>query len=176
MRQALTQATHHCAYRKVGGRVLNEQPLMQNVLADLALESEAALALSLRMGQALEQLDDPQQAHFARLVTAVGKYWICKRAPAMINEAAECLGGAGYVEDSILPRLYREAPVNSTWEGSGNVQCWMCCGPCPKSRACSMRCSPNWAMGMGIRAWRRISATSRGHLSTPATYSTARGS
>lgn len=87
---------------------------MQNVLADLALESEAALALSLRMGQALEQLDDPQQAHFARLVTAVGKYWICKRAPAMINEAAECLGGAGYVEDSILPRLYREAPVNST--------------------------------------------------------------
>lgn len=123
MRQALTQAAHHCAHRKVGGRVLNEQPLMQNVLADLALESEAALALSLRMGQALEQLDDPQQAHFARLVTAVGKYWICKRAPAMINEAAECLGGAGYVEDSILPRLYREAPVNSTWEGSGNVQC-----------------------------------------------------
>ncbi|MDF9620603.1 acyl-CoA dehydrogenase family protein [Pseudomonas entomophila] len=123
MRQALTQAAHHCAYRKVGGRVLNEQPLMQNVLADLALESEAALALSLRMGQALDQLDDPQQAHFSRLVTAVGKYWICKRAPGMINEAAECLGGAGYVEDSILPRLYREAPVNSTWEGSGNVQC-----------------------------------------------------
>lgn len=123
MRQALTQAAHHCAHRKVGGQVLNEQPLMQNVLADLALESEAALALSLRMGQALEQLDDPQQGHFARLVTAVGKYWICKRAPAMINEAAECLGGAGYVEDSILPRLYREAPVNSTWEGSGNVQC-----------------------------------------------------
>ncbi|NQD54512.1 DNA alkylation response protein, partial [Pseudomonas sp. CM25] len=123
MRQALTQATHHCAHRKVGGRALSEQPLMQNVLADLALESEAALAMSLRMGQALEQLDDPQQAHFARLVTAVGKYWICKRAPAMINEAAECLGGAGYVEDSILPRLYREAPVNSTWEGSGNVQC-----------------------------------------------------
>ncbi len=123
MRQALTQALHHCAYRQVGGRALTEQPLMQNVLADLALESEAALALSLRMGQALDQLTDPVQARFARLVTAVGKYWICKRAPAMINEAAECLGGAGYVEDSILPRLYREAPVNSTWEGSGNVQC-----------------------------------------------------
>ena len=123
MRQALTQAAHHCAHRQVGGRVLSEQPLMQNVLADLALESEAALALSLRMGQALDQLDDPCQARFARLVTAVGKYWICKRAPAMINEAAECMGGAGYVEDSILPRLYREAPVNSTWEGSGNVQC-----------------------------------------------------
>lgn len=123
MRQALTQATHHCAHRTVGGRILSEQPLMQNVLADLALESEAALALTLRMGRALDHLDDSHEARFARLVTAVGKYWICKRAPAMINEAAECLGGAGYVEDSILPRLYREAPVNSTWEGSGNVQC-----------------------------------------------------
>lgn len=123
MRQALTQASHHCAHRLVGGRVLSEQPLMQNVLADLALESEASLALSMRMGRALDHLDDEQEAKFARLVTAVGKYWICKRAPAMINEAAECMGGAGYVEDSILPRLYREAPVNSTWEGSGNVQC-----------------------------------------------------
>ncbi|QVN00991.1 acyl-CoA dehydrogenase family protein [Pseudomonas rhodesiae] len=123
MRQALTQASHHCAHRSVSGRVLSEQPLMQNVLADLALESEASLALSLRMGRALDHLDDEQESKFARLVTAVGKYWICKRAPAMINEAAECMGGAGYVEDSILPRLYREAPVNSTWEGSGNVQC-----------------------------------------------------
>ncbi|MGC4012055.1 MAG: acyl-CoA dehydrogenase family protein [Pseudomonas sp.] len=123
MRQALTQAAHHCAYRQVGGRVLAEQPLMQNVLADLALESEAALALTMRMGRALDHLHDEQEDKFARLVTAVGKYWICKRAPAMINEAAECLGGAGYVEDTILPRLYREAPVNSTWEGSGNVQC-----------------------------------------------------
>ncbi|RMW03232.1 Acyl-CoA dehydrogenase domain-containing protein [Pseudomonas amygdali pv. tabaci] len=119
----LTQATHHCAHRAVSGRVLAEQPLMQNVLADLALESEAALALTLRMGRALDHLDDDHEKRFVRLVTAVGKYWICKRAPAMINEAAECLGGAGYVEDSILPRLYREAPVNSTWEGSGNVQC-----------------------------------------------------
>ncbi len=123
MRQALTQATHHCAHRKVGGRVLAEQPLMQNVLADLALESEAALALTLRMGKALDNTHDEQEDKFARLVTAIGKYWICKRAPAMINEAQECLGGAGYVEDTILPRLYREAPVNSIWEGSGNVQC-----------------------------------------------------
>jgi len=123
MRQALTQATHHCAHRTVGGRALADQPLMQNVLADLALESEAALALTLRMGRALDHADDDHEARFVRLVTAVGKYWICKRAPAMINEAAECMGGAGYVEDSILPRLYREAPVNSTWEGSGNVQC-----------------------------------------------------
>jgi putative acyl-CoA dehydrogenase len=96
---------------------------MQNVLADLALESEAALALTMRMGRALDHLQDSQEGRFARLVTAVGKYWICKRAPAMINEAAECMGGAGYVEETILPRLYREAPVNSTWEGSGNVQC-----------------------------------------------------
>ncbi|WP_439868040.1 acyl-CoA dehydrogenase family protein [Pseudomonas syringae] len=123
MRQALTQATHHCAHRAVSGRLLAEQPLMQNVLADLALESEAALALTLRMGRALDHQNDDHEKRFVRLVTAVGKYWICKRAPAMINEAAECLGGAGYVEDSILPRLYREAPVNSTWEGSGNVQC-----------------------------------------------------
>jgi putative acyl-CoA dehydrogenase len=123
MRQALTQAVHHCSYRKVGGQLLGDQPLMQNVLADLALESEAALALTLRMGHALDHAHDEREHKFARLVTAVGKYWICKRAPAMINEAAECLGGAGYIEDTILPRLYREAPVNSIWEGSGNVQC-----------------------------------------------------
>ncbi|WP_394561534.1 acyl-CoA dehydrogenase family protein [Aquipseudomonas alcaligenes] len=123
MRQALTQAAHHCAHRKVGGRVLAEQPLMQNVLADLALESEAAVALTLRMGKALDNPHDEQEDKFARLVTAIGKYWICKRAPAMINEAQECMGGAGYVEETILPRLYREAPVNSIWEGSGNVQC-----------------------------------------------------
>ena len=123
MRQALTQAVHHCSYRKVGGQILREQPLMQNVLADLALESEAALALTLRMGHALDHGHDEREHKFARLVTAVGKYWICKRAPAMINEAAECMGGAGYIEDTILPRLYRESPVNSIWEGSGNVQC-----------------------------------------------------
>ncbi|PAV47600.1 DNA alkylation response protein [Pseudomonas sp. HAR-UPW-AIA-41] len=123
MRQSLTQATHHCAHRKVGGKVLAEQPLMQNVLADLALESEAALALCMRMGRALENPHDEQEARFARLVTAIGKYWICKRAPEMVAEASECLGGAGYVEETILPRLYREAPVNSIWEGSGNVQC-----------------------------------------------------
>tara|TARA_Y100001968_G_scaffold210599_1_gene193795 strand:- start:4093 stop:4827 length:735 start_codon:yes stop_codon:yes gene_type:complete len=123
MRQALTQAAHHCAHRTVGTRVLSEQPLMQNVLADLALESEAALALTMRMGYSLDNMHDEQEDKFARLVTAIGKYWICKRAPGMINEAQECLGGAGYVEETILPRLYREAPVNSIWEGSGNVQC-----------------------------------------------------
>ncbi|QCT97784.1 DNA alkylation response protein [Stutzerimonas degradans] len=123
MRQALTQALHHCTYRQVGGRALIEQPLMRNVLADLALESEAALALTLRMGRAQDNRHDEREDKFARLVTAIGKYWICKRAPEMIAEASECLGGAGYVEETILPRLYREAPVNSIWEGSGNVQC-----------------------------------------------------
>ncbi|HAO76323.1 MAG TPA: DNA alkylation response protein, partial [Pseudomonas sp.] len=123
MRQALTQAMHHCAHRRVGGRALLDQPLMQNVLADLALESEAALALTLRMGRAQDHRRDEHEDKFARLVTAIGKYWICKRAPTMIAEASECLGGAGYVEETILPRLYREAPVNSIWEGSGNVQC-----------------------------------------------------
>ncbi len=123
MRQALTQAMHHCTHRQVSGRALIDQPLMQNVLADLALESEAALALTMRMGRALDDPFDEGEQKFARLVTAIGKYWICKRAPEMIAEASECLGGAGYVEDTIMPRLYREAPVNSIWEGSGNVQC-----------------------------------------------------
>lgn len=123
MRQALTQAMHHCTHRLVGGKALIEQPLMQNVLADLALESEAALALTLRMARALDHPFDEGETTFARIVTAIGKYWICKRAPEMIAEASECLGGAGYVEDTLMPRLYREAPVNSIWEGSGNVQC-----------------------------------------------------
>ena len=123
IRQALTQAAHHCAHRQGGGKLLADQPLMQNVLADLALESEAALALCMRMGRALDHQHDEQEDKFARLVTAVGKYWICKRAPEMVYEASECMGGAGYVEETIMPRLYREAPVNSIWEGSGNVQC-----------------------------------------------------
>jgi putative acyl-CoA dehydrogenase len=98
---------------------------MQNVLADLALESEAALALAMRLGRRIDEAQHGSASArlFVRVATAVGKYWVCKRAPAHINEAAECMGGAGYVEESILPRLYREAPVNSTWEGSGNVQC-----------------------------------------------------
>ena len=103
--------------------MIGSSSLMQNVLADLALESEAALALTMRMGKAIDSSSDEHEKKFARLVTAIGKYWICKRAPGMINEAQECLGGAGYVEENIMPRLYREAPVNSIWEGSGNVQC-----------------------------------------------------
>ncbi len=124
MRQALVQAIHHCRHRKAFGKFLIEQPLMQMVLADLALEAEAAMAFSLRVARAIDaSAHDPQEAAFARIATAIGKYWICKRCPPFVNEAQECLGGAGYIEESILPRLYRQAPLNSIWEGSGNIQC-----------------------------------------------------
>jgi len=124
MRQALVQALHHCRHRRAFGRALLQQPLMRQVLADLALESEAATALAFRIARAVDASDrDPAEAAFARIATAIGKYWICKRAPSMVNEAQECLGGAGYVEDSGMPRLYRQAPLNSIWEGSGNIQC-----------------------------------------------------
>jgi putative acyl-CoA dehydrogenase len=121
MRQAVAQATHHCAHRRAFGRLLSEQPLMVNVLADLAVESEAATVLMMRLAGALDRSTDPAEAHFRRLALAVGKYWTCKRAVALTAEALECHGGNGYVEESILPRLYREAPLNSIWEGSGNV-------------------------------------------------------
>lgn len=124
MRQALTQAIHHCRHRRAFGKRLSEQPLMQNVLADMALEAEAATRLSLRVARAVDAAPrDDREAGFARIATAIGKYWVCKRAAVFVNEAQECLGGAGYVEESILPRLYREAPLNSIWEGSGNIQC-----------------------------------------------------
>ncbi len=123
MRMALAQASHHCLHRDVFGKPLSSHPLMQNVLADLALESEAALSMTMRVAKALDNRTNEQEQLFARIAVAIGKYWICKRAPAHINEAQECMGGVGYVEETILPRLYREAPVNSIWEGSGNVQC-----------------------------------------------------
>ena len=124
MRMALSQALHHCAHRSAFGKRLAEQPLMQNVLADLALESEAAMVLSMRMARALdERAANPHEDLLARLMTAVGKYWICKRTPQHAYEAMECIGGSGVMEDSMFPRLYREAPVNAIWEGSGNVQC-----------------------------------------------------
>ncbi len=124
MRQALVQALHHTRHRHAFGNALVSQPLMRNVLADLALESEAATALTMRVARAVDaSTRDPEEAALARLVTALGKYWVCKRTPAFVNEAQECLGGAGYVEESPLPRLYRQAPLNSIWEGSGNIQC-----------------------------------------------------
>lgn len=128
MRQALVQAIHHTRGRQAFGKLLVQQPLMQNVLADLALESEAALVLSMRLARAIDAAGrglphSASEAAFARLATAIGKYWICKRCAPFVNEAQECLGGAGYVEESSLARLYRQAPLNSIWEGSGNIQC-----------------------------------------------------
>lgn len=123
MRQAVAQAVHHCQHRAAFGARLSEQPLMQNVLADLALESEAALAMTLRMAHALDQPQDAHERALLRIGTAIGKYWICKRTPQHAYEAMECIGGSGLMEDSIMPRLLRESPVNSIWEGSGNVQC-----------------------------------------------------
>ncbi len=124
VRMALAQALHHCRYRQAFGRPLLEQPLMRNLLADLAIESEAALAFSMRTARAVDAAPrDRGEDAFARIATAIGKYWICRRAPAFVNEAQECLGGNGYIEESLLPRLYRQAPLNSIWEGSGNVQC-----------------------------------------------------
>ena len=124
MRMALAQAIHHARHRSTFGKRLLDHALMCNVLADLAIESEAALAFSLRVAHAVEaSAQDASEGAFARIATAIGKYWICKRAPAFVNEAQECLGGAGYVEESLLPRLYRQAPLNSIWEGSGNIQC-----------------------------------------------------
>jgi putative acyl-CoA dehydrogenase len=117
MRRAVAEATHHAAHRAAFGRLLTEQPLHQNVLADLCLDSEAATATALRLARGVDDGDDV----FRRLATTVAKYWICKATPPLVAEALECIGGNGYVEESILPRLFRESPLNSIWEGAGNV-------------------------------------------------------
>ncbi|MGY6629756.1 MAG: acyl-CoA dehydrogenase family protein [Wenzhouxiangella sp.] len=124
MRQAVAQAIDHCQQRRAFGQRLSNQPLMQNVLADLALESELALRFAFFLAGCFQRTaEDSTAGALARLATPIAKYWICKRAVHVVNEAQECLGGAGYVEDFILPRLFREAPVNAIWEGSGNIQC-----------------------------------------------------
>ncbi len=124
MRQSLVQALHHTSHRSAFQRRLIDQPLMRNVLADLALEAEAGLALTLRIGRAMDEAaSDPMAAALARIGTAIAKFWVCKRTPGFVGEALECLGGPGYVEESLMPRFYREAPLNSIWEGSGNIMC-----------------------------------------------------
>jgi putative acyl-CoA dehydrogenase len=123
MRMALAQALHHCRHRNVFQKRLSDQPMMRSVLADMALEVEGAVALVMRLCRAIDRPEDPREAAYARLITPAAKFWICKIAPAFIYEAMECLGGNGYVEESLLPRLYRESPVNAIWEGSGNVMC-----------------------------------------------------
>ena len=129
MRAAVVNATHHTAHRQAFGKLLIDQPLMRNVLADLCVESEASTALAMRLSRAYDEAHADAEAGdhgsdaqlFKRLATAVGKYWACKRTPNHCFEALECLGGAGYVEESGMPRMYREAPLASIWEGSGNV-------------------------------------------------------
>ncbi|MFC9609502.1 acyl-CoA dehydrogenase family protein [Streptomyces sp. NPDC056721] len=125
MRQAVAQAIHHCTYREAFGGRLVDKPLMRNVLADLALESEAATTLALRLAAAQDAVQDTgseQERAFLRIAVPAAKYWVTKRCTPMAAEALECLGGNGYVEESGMPRLLREAPLNSIWEGSGNVQ------------------------------------------------------
>ncbi|MER7348463.1 acyl-CoA dehydrogenase family protein [Streptomyces aurantiacus] len=121
MRQAVAQAVHHATYREAFGGKLVDKPLMRNVLADLALESEAATTLALRLAAAYDDGGEREQA-FLRLAVPAAKYWVTKRCTPLVGEALECLGGNGYVEESGMPRLLREAPLNSIWEGSGNVQ------------------------------------------------------
>ena len=121
MRRAVAEALHHTRQRHVFGRTLASQPIMASVLADLALEVEAATALAFRLARSFDRASDSRAAAWRRLMTPVTKYWVCKVASPVIGEAMECMGGNGYVEDGGMPRLYREAPVNSIWEGSGNV-------------------------------------------------------
>ena len=123
LRQAAVQAIAYARQRKAFGNVLAQQPLMRGVLADLALESEAALVLAMRLTQAYEQGDDPAQRVWKRVMTPAAKFWVCKRAVEVTGEAMEVFGGNGYVENGPMARLFREAPVNSIWEGSGNVMC-----------------------------------------------------
>lgn len=123
MRQATAQAIHHASHRHAFGARLSEQPLMQNVLADLAIESEAATTLMLRMARAMDYQDDEHERLLSRIATPVGKYWICKRTPHHAYEAMEVIGGSGVMETHIMARLFRESPINAIWEGSGNVQC-----------------------------------------------------
>ncbi len=121
MRRALAEASWHVAHRSAFGGLLIDKPLMQNVVADLAVESEAATAIAMRLAAAVDAPHDPHEAALRRIALPLAKFWVCKRTPAMVAEALECLGGNGYVEESGLPLLFRESPLNSVWEGSGNV-------------------------------------------------------
>ncbi len=125
MRAGVANAIHHVQRRSAFGKLLVEQPLMQNVIADLAIESELATISAMRLARAYDEAaaGDEEAQQFKRVANAVVKYWLCKRAPAHAAEALECFGGNGFVEESGMPRLYRESPLNSIWEGSGNVQC-----------------------------------------------------
>jgi putative acyl-CoA dehydrogenase len=123
MRGALSQAMHHASLRSAFGKLLKDQPLMMNVLADMALETEAATALSMRLARAFDAQEDESEGLLRRILTPVAKFWICKRCPTLVAEAMEVHGGNGYVDEGPMPRLFRQSPLNSIWEGSGNVMC-----------------------------------------------------
>src|SRR5262249_23003487 len=124
MRQALAQACHHAANRRAFQRALIDLPLMRNVIADLAIESEAFMWMSLRLAHALDGTATSEAERLlSRIATPMAKYWACKRAPSFVAEALECHGGNGFIEDHLMARLYREAPLNGIWEGTGNVIC-----------------------------------------------------
>lgn len=123
MRAALSQALHHTGLRAAFGKLLRKQPLMMNVLADMALESEAATALSMRLARAFDAQEDEGETLLRRILTPAAKFWVCKRCPTLVAEAMEVHGGNGYVEEGPMPRLFRQSPLNSIWEGSGNVMC-----------------------------------------------------
>ncbi|MGH6991719.1 MAG: acyl-CoA dehydrogenase family protein, partial [Caulobacteraceae bacterium] len=135
-RQALAQAIHHARHRRAFGRTLADQPLMAEVLADLAIEVEAATALAFRLVRAHEAQASEADIALRRLATPAAKFYVCKRGPILAGEALEVLGGNGYIEESIMPRLYRELPVNSIWEGSGNVMALDVLRALRRERAC----------------------------------------
>lgn len=124
MRQSVVQAVHHTRHRSTFGKLLIDQPMMKNVLADLALESEAAALLVMRLAHSFDRASNSSsEESFRRITSAIAKYWLCKRAPTHVVEGLECHGGNGYVEEHVMPRLFRESPLNSIWEGSGNIMC-----------------------------------------------------
>ena len=121
MRSAVAEAAWHVSQRAAFGGVLADKPLMQNVIADLAIESEAATVFAMRLAAMVDAGEDEHEQALRRIALPMAKFWVCKRAPSQVAEALECLGGNGYVEESALPRLFRESPLNSIWEGSGNI-------------------------------------------------------
>ncbi|MCC7215506.1 MAG: isovaleryl-CoA dehydrogenase [Burkholderiales bacterium] len=149
IRGAVTQALHHVRHREAFGRRLALQPLMGNVLADLALESEAATALALRLARAFDCQDDDREALLRRVLTPAAKYWICKRGPAVGAETMEVQGGNGYVEEGPLARMYRQMPLNSIWEGSGNVMCLDVLRALRRDPGCAAALVAEWAPARG---------------------------
>ena len=161
MRLALANAVRHAKHRTVFQSSSIDQPVMMQVLADLALHSEAATALAFRLAGSFDRAADGQEAAFRRLMTPVIKYFVCKTAPSFVYEAMECLGGNGYVEDGLMARTYREAPLNAIWEGSGNVMASIFSASCNASQRLLKRSSRPWSRPQRRRASRRCRRTLR---------------